>query len=71
MLERGTRTKPTDQKFIVSVGLIAAVLIIIAALLWTPFDRQSAPNDPWVGSTAETSQKNPGQPTGPLTKDGG
>ena len=72
MLERGTRTKPTDQRFIVGIGLIAAIAIAAVALLLTPFERHFARNDPRVGTTTQTSQKNPGSaPTTSVTGNGG
>jgi hypothetical protein len=66
MLERGTHTRSTDQKYILGAGLVAAIAIVVGAFFWTTYDRQLARNDPRAGTTTETSPKNPGYaPTRP------
>ena len=71
MLERGTHTRPVDRRLLVGIGIIAAFIIVVLAIFWTPFERHAARNDPRVGTTTETSQKNPGSTiTGPASGNG-
>jgi len=55
----GTHKQPTEGKRILGLAAVGLALLFIVAMLWTIKERFAPRNDPRVGTTTETSPKNP------------
>jgi hypothetical protein len=68
----GTHTRPADRKPLMGIAALVIAAVLVLALVWTSHDRQAARNDSRVGTTTETSPKNPTPaPGGGARKNGG
>jgi hypothetical protein len=59
MSKIGTNRRPTDRKPFIMIAVAVLAVVIIAAFLWTPHEREAARNDRRMGTTTEMSPKDP------------
>jgi hypothetical protein len=67
----GTHRGPNDRKPFIMIAVAVLAVIIIAAFLWTPREREAARNDGRTGTTTEMSPKNPTPAPGGGAQPGG
>ena len=66
------RDNPNRNRGLIGGAALVFAIFLIAAVVWTGHNKEAARNDPRVGTTTETSPKNPiPAPGGGSDKSGG